>query len=48
MGAGLLVYEHSLVNPADLSRINLAFFNVNDYIAVTLFIFTLASLYVGG
>lgn len=44
---GLLVYEHSLVNPADLSKINLAFFNVNGYIAVTLFVFTLASLYVG-
>lgn len=45
--SALLVYEHSLVNPADLSRINLAFFNVNGYIAVTLFIFTLASLYIG-
>ncbi len=44
---GLLIYEHSLVNPDDLSRINLAFFNVNGYIAVTLFVFTLASLYVG-
>ena len=44
--AGLLVYEHSLVNPADLSRINLAFFNINGYIAVTLFVCTLASLYV--
>ncbi len=45
--AGLLVWEHSLVNPADLSKINLAFFNVNGYIAVTLFVFTLLSLYVG-
>ena len=42
----LLVYEHSLVNPADLSKINLAFFNVNSYIALTLFVCTLASLYV--
>ncbi len=45
--AGLLVYEHSLVNPDDLSKVNVAFFNVNGYIAVTLFVFTLASLYVG-
>jgi 4-hydroxybenzoate polyprenyltransferase len=30
----LLVYEHSLVTPRDLSRINVAFFNVNGYIAV--------------
>jgi 4-hydroxybenzoate polyprenyltransferase len=44
--AALLVYEHSLVNPNDLSKINVAFFNVNGYIAMTLFVFTLASLYV--
>jgi 4-hydroxybenzoate polyprenyltransferase len=30
----LLVYEHSLVSPADLSRLGVAFFNVNGYIAV--------------
>ncbi len=35
--AGLLVYEHSLVAPDDLSRLDLAFFNVNGYIAVILF-----------
>jgi 4-hydroxybenzoate polyprenyltransferase len=27
--AGLLLYEHSLVKPNDLSKINMAFFNVN-------------------
>lgn len=32
----LLVYEHSLVSPRDLSRVNMAFFNVNGYIAVIL------------
>jgi len=31
---GLLVYERSLVSPADLSRLDVAFFNVNGYIAV--------------
>jgi 4-hydroxybenzoate polyprenyltransferase len=30
----LLVYEHSLVSPTDLSRLGVAFFNVNGYIAV--------------
>jgi 4-hydroxybenzoate polyprenyltransferase len=35
--AVLLVYEHSLVAPDDLSRLDLAFFNVNGYIAVILF-----------
>ena len=31
---GLLVYEHSLVTPRDLSKLDVAFFNVNGYIAV--------------
>jgi 4-hydroxybenzoate polyprenyltransferase len=44
--AGLLVYEHSLVSPTDLSRVNLAFFNVNGYIALTIFVATLLALYV--
>jgi 4-hydroxybenzoate polyprenyltransferase len=35
--AGMLVYEHRLVTPGDLSRVNMAFFNMNSYIAVTLF-----------
>ena len=30
----LLAYEHSLVSPGDLSRLDVAFFNVNGYIAV--------------
>ncbi|MBA3469708.1 MAG: UbiA family prenyltransferase [Herpetosiphonaceae bacterium] len=46
VAAGLLIYEHSLINPRDLSKINIAFFTVNSYIAGTLFVFTLASLYV--
>ena len=35
--AALLVYEHSLVSPTDLSKLDVAFFNVNGYIAVILF-----------
>ena len=31
---GLLVYEHSLVSRRDLSRLDVAFFNVNGYIAL--------------
>jgi 4-hydroxybenzoate polyprenyltransferase len=31
---GLLIWEHSLVRPDDLSRLDMAFFNVNGYIAV--------------
>ncbi len=37
----LLVYEHRLVSPDDLSRVNMAFFNMNSYIAVTLLAGTL-------
>ena len=40
--AGLLVYEHSLVTPGDLSRLDVAFFNVNGYIAVILFLSVIA------
>ena len=40
--AGLLVYEHSLVSPGDLSRLDVAFFNVNGYIAVILLVAVLA------
>ena len=37
---GLLVYEHTLVNPSDLSKLNRAFFTINSYIAVVLLLFT--------
>lgn len=37
---GLLVYEHLLVRPDDLSRLDAAFFNMNGYISVTIFFFT--------
>ncbi len=42
--AGLLIYEHSLVKPDDLSKLDVAFFNMNGYISVTVFVFTLLSL----
>ncbi len=41
IAAGLMLYEHSLVKPTDLSKLNIAFFNMNGYISVTVFIFTL-------
>jgi len=44
--AGLLIYEHNLVRPDDLSRINVAFFNINSYISVTLFVGVLAALFI--
>jgi len=38
--AALLWYEHSLVKPDDLTKVNEAFFNVNGVISVGLMIFT--------
>jgi 4-hydroxybenzoate polyprenyltransferase len=43
--ATLLAYEHALVRPDDLSRIDVAFFNINSYISITLFASILISLY---
>lgn len=39
--AGLFFYEHSLIRPDDLSRLDVAFFNMNGYISVTVFLSTL-------
>jgi 4-hydroxybenzoate polyprenyltransferase len=38
----LLIYEHSLVHPADLSRLDAAFFTMNGVLSVTFFGFVLA------
>ena len=37
----LIIYEHTLVKEDDLSKLNMAFFNMNGYISVTIFVFTL-------
>jgi 4-hydroxybenzoate polyprenyltransferase len=42
--AGLLLYEHSLVNPQNLARVNQAFFHVNALISVGLFIVLLVEI----
>lgn len=36
--AALIAYEHSLVKPGDLSRVNAAFFIVNGYVSVLFFL----------
>ena len=40
----LLAYEHSLVRPTDLSRVNTAFFTINGWIGILLFATTLIDL----
>ncbi|TCP54559.1 4-hydroxybenzoate polyprenyltransferase [Tumebacillus sp. BK434] len=42
--AGLLWYEHRIISPNDMSRIDLAFFTVNSYVASVAFVFTLADI----
>jgi 4-hydroxybenzoate polyprenyltransferase len=40
----LLVYEHAIVRPTDLSRLDVAFFNLNGYVSVVFFVATLADV----
>ncbi len=42
--AGLLVYEHLLIKSDDLSNLNMAFFNMNGYISIAVFLFTLIAV----
>jgi 4-hydroxybenzoate polyprenyltransferase len=42
--AGLLGYEHSLVRPDDLRRLDTAFFTMNGVISVAFFVFVLADV----
>jgi 4-hydroxybenzoate polyprenyltransferase len=37
----LLAYEHAIVRPNDLSRLGVAFFNLNGYVSVAFFVATL-------
>ncbi len=43
----LLAYEHRLVRPDDLTRVNAAFFNVNAVISIGLFVVGLADVWLG-
>lgn len=42
VAAGILVYEQSLVKPDDLSRVNLAFFTLNGFVSILVFLFAWA------
>ncbi|MBI2841919.1 MAG: UbiA family prenyltransferase [Armatimonadetes bacterium] len=39
-----LIYEHSLVSPTNLSRVNTAFFTMNGCVSVAMFVFALADV----
>jgi 4-hydroxybenzoate polyprenyltransferase len=42
--AGLLLYEHLIVSPTDLRRLNAAFFTMNGIISVVFFLFVAAAV----
>lgn len=43
---GLLIYEHLIVKPNDLTRLNTAFFTMNGVLSIVVFIFTFIDLVV--
>ncbi len=47
IAGALLAWEHSLVKADDLSRVNVAFFNINGVIAIIVFLFTAAVVLTG-
>lgn len=44
--AALLIYEHWLVKPHDLSKVNAAFFTVNGYVSLAFFVFWVTDMFV--
>ncbi|MEK7327660.1 MAG: UbiA-like polyprenyltransferase [Chloroflexota bacterium] len=46
--AALFVWEHSLVKPNDLSKVDMAFFNVNGYISLTILAATVVAVLAAG
>jgi 4-hydroxybenzoate polyprenyltransferase len=46
IAGAVLIYEHLLVNPTDLSKLNVAFFTMNGILSVVVFVFTLIDLVV--
>lgn len=43
--AGMLIYQHSIVNPTDLSKVNLAFMTANGIASVVFAVFVIADLF---
>jgi len=45
LAAVILVYEHAIVRPGDLSRVNFASFKINHYVGLIIFIMTLIDIW---
>ena len=46
ISGAFMAYEHTLISYKDLSKLNIAFFNMNAYISLTIMIFSLADILV--
>jgi 4-hydroxybenzoate polyprenyltransferase len=44
---GILIWEHSIVRPGDLSRLNMAFFTLNGYVSIAFLAATLLDIGLG-
>jgi 4-hydroxybenzoate polyprenyltransferase len=44
--ASVLFWEHRIVTPSDLSRINRAFFDLNAYVSVGYFLVTVIDIFI--
>ncbi|AWX55910.1 MULTISPECIES: UbiA-like polyprenyltransferase [Brevibacillus] len=44
ISGAILIYEHTLVKPTDLSKLDMAFFNMNGILSVVMFTFTMIDL----
>ncbi|MDQ0257481.1 4-hydroxybenzoate polyprenyltransferase [Evansella vedderi] len=44
IAGAIMVYEHSLVSPNDLSKVNVAFFTMNGIISIVMLVFTIGDL----
>ena len=42
--AALLIWEHAIVRPSDLSRLNKAFFDLNGYVSLAFLAGTVADI----
>jgi 4-hydroxybenzoate polyprenyltransferase len=46
VAAVVLMYKHSMVSPDDLSRMGVAFFRINAYVSLTVFVATMVAVFV--
>jgi 4-hydroxybenzoate polyprenyltransferase len=46
LAGAVLIYEHRLVKPNDLSKLNMAFFTMNGILSIVVSVFTIIDLVV--